>query len=474
MPMLSRTEVGLVIAIWGQAWVRGADGMFRALKLGDTVHKGAVVLTAQDAIVQITREGEGDEPDATVAAVNKADALDAERAIEGINKGEADAAPAAGLGGGDVGDLAPGFRVERISEVAPAGALSRSAGGPDDIASLELLAGHEPEKVKSTTITEPPSSVDAVEEGPNVAVGVTMPAGATQVRIDGVPAVGQLLLADGTPVQAGATLTPAQLAGMVYVPPADYLPGTPVGDLRYSATVGTTTTVGSVGFNITAVNDAPVAAAGSASGLEDTTIPVSLTGSDVDGTIASVVIDRLPTIGTLLLADGVTPVLLGQTLTAAQASTLVLRPLPDQFGNDSIGFTVIDNTGAASTPGDWKVRITAVDDLPQANPDTFTVAEDGSVSINVRFNDGDVETPVLTITHVNGIPVTDGGPAVVVPNGTVHLLGGELVFTPAANYAGPANFNYTITDGVHTADAVVSGTVTPVDDLPIANPDAFV
>ena len=48
------------------------------------------------------------------------------------------------------------------------------------------------------------------------------------------------------------------------------------------------------------------------------------------------------------------------------------------------------------------------------------------------------------------------------------------MFTPAANYSGPANFNYTITDGTHTADAVVSGTVTSIDDLPIANPDAFV
>ena len=47
-----------------------------------------------------------------------------------------------------------------------------------------------------------------------------MPAGATQIHIDGVPAVGQLLLADGTPVQAGATLTQAQLTGMVYVPPS--------------------------------------------------------------------------------------------------------------------------------------------------------------------------------------------------------------------------------------------------------------
>src|SRR6185503_8715096 len=257
-------------------------------------------------------------------------------------------------------------------------------------------------------------------------------------------------------------------------PPADYLPGTPTGDLRFTASIGSSSAVGHVGFNVTPINDAPVPIGGSASAAEDTLVPVSLTGSDVDGTVTSVVIGRLPTIGTLLLADGVTPVLLGQTLTAAQASSLVLRPLPNQFGDDSIGFTVIDNAGAASAPGDWTVRINSVDDLPVANPDTFTVTEDGSVTINVRFNDGDVETPVLTITRVNGNPVIDGGLAVVVPNGTVQLVGGQLVFTPAPNYSGAANFSYTITDGAHTADAVVSGTVTSIDDLPIANPDAFV
>jgi len=176
----------------------------------------------------------------------------------------------------------------------------------------------------------------------------------------------------------------------------------------------------------------------------------------------------------VLLADGVTPIVLGQTITAAQAANLWFRPDANQFGNASIGFTVIDNAGAASVPGDWTLSVTPVDDVPVAAADTFTVSEDGSVTIDVRFNDGDVETPVLTITQVNGNPVTDGGPAVVVPNGTVQLVGGQLVFTPAANYSGAANFNYTITDGAHTADAVVSGTVTSIDDLPIANPDAFV
>jgi len=144
MPMLSKTEVGLVIAIWGQAWVRGADGMFRALKLGDTLHKGTVVLTEQDAIVQLGREDEDDTPEIVAAAPKKTpQTLDADQAIADINKGKAEAAPAAGLGGGDGGDLQPGLRVERIAEVAPGGALLHSAGNADALTPPELLAGHE-------------------------------------------------------------------------------------------------------------------------------------------------------------------------------------------------------------------------------------------------------------------------------------------------------------------------------------------
>ncbi|HEY6513494.1 MAG TPA: Ig-like domain-containing protein, partial [Burkholderiaceae bacterium] len=472
--MLSRTEVGLVIAIWGQAWVRGADGMFRALKLGDTLHKGTVVLTAQDSIVQIAAEDEGDAANTTVAAANKTGQFDeAERAIAGINQGTADAAPAAGVSGGGDGDMTPGLRVERISEVAPAAALSRPTGGPDGTALPALLAGHEPEKIKTSTITEPGATVEAVEEGPNVVVGVTWPVGATQVRIDGVPAVGQLLLADGTPVQAGATLTHAQFTGMVYVPPADYLPGTPTGDLQYSATVGSTHSVGSVGFHITAVNDAPVAAAGAVSGLEDTTIPVSLTGSDVDSTIAGITIQQLPGTGTLLLADGVTIVTAGQWLTAAQADGLLYRPDPNAWGSTSLTFTVTDSEGVRSSPANWTLTVTAVDDLPVTGGDAFTVAEDGSTTIDVLANDGDPEGHALTVTHVNGTSIIDGGPAVTVLHGSVQLLGGQLVFTPAPDYNGPIRFSYTASDGALSATSAVSGTVTAVADAPLARADSF-
>ena len=57
-------------------------------------------------------------------------------------------------------------------------------------------------------------------------------------------------------------------------------------------------------------------------------------------------------------------------------------------------------------------------------------------------------------------------------NGSVALVGGNVVFTPAANYNGPASFTYTISDGHGGTDtATVSLTVGPVNDAPVAQND---
>ena len=54
MPTLLQTSHGKVTGIWGSALLRGADGQMRALKIGDEVHRGDVILTTQDGIVQLT------------------------------------------------------------------------------------------------------------------------------------------------------------------------------------------------------------------------------------------------------------------------------------------------------------------------------------------------------------------------------------------------------------------------------------
>src|SRR5688572_17286025 len=107
MPMILKTEFGMVVAIWGQAWIRDANGHFRVLKVGDAVNKGAVVLTKQNSIVQLAQLDAPREEGIQVA--KRADApTEADRVIEDLEKGDARTAPAAGLLGGEGGGLQPG------------------------------------------------------------------------------------------------------------------------------------------------------------------------------------------------------------------------------------------------------------------------------------------------------------------------------------------------------------------------------
>jgi hypothetical protein len=124
---------------------------------------------------------------------------------------------------------------------------------------------------------------------------------------------------------------------------------------------------------------------------------------------------------------------------------LVFTPAPNYSGPANFSSTITDGTNTADAVVSGTV--TSIDDLPIANPDSFVVAEDGSVTINVVGNDIDIDGDTLTITHVNGTPITDGGAAVAVPDGSVRLVNGQLVFTPAPDYSGPASFGSTLSDG---------------------------
>ena len=56
MPTLLHTTHGKVTGLWGAALIRSANGKMRALKVGDIVERGDVILTTQDGIVQMAPE----------------------------------------------------------------------------------------------------------------------------------------------------------------------------------------------------------------------------------------------------------------------------------------------------------------------------------------------------------------------------------------------------------------------------------
>lgn len=79
--------------------------------------------------------------------------------------------------------------------------------------------------------------------------------------------------------------------------------------------------------------------------------------------------------------------------------------------------------------------------------------------IDVLANDRALKA-VSKIIRINGTPITDGGAAVNVTNGSVTLASGLLSFTPANGYTGPIAFTYTIDDGRQVREGTVSGSVT--------------
>ncbi|WP_211251218.1 VCBS domain-containing protein [Deefgea rivuli] len=92
----------------------------------------------------------------------------------------------------------------------------------------------------------------------------------------------------------------------------------------------------------------------------------------------------------------------------------------------------------------------------------YSTSEDTALTLSpaaLLANDKDPDGDVLTITSVQGAT-----------HGSVALVNGNVVFTPAANYTGPASFTYTISDGKGGSDtATVSLQVTAVNDAPVSS-----
>ena len=119
MPVIVQTVTSKVSALWGKSFIRDAQGKFRPLEMHETVVRGDVILTEQNAIVQLTQDLAADAGPATPRVALAPTEMD--RAISGLNNSELDFVTAAGTTAGD-GGLTPATRVERVIELTPGGA----------------------------------------------------------------------------------------------------------------------------------------------------------------------------------------------------------------------------------------------------------------------------------------------------------------------------------------------------------------
>ncbi|MFH4802662.1 tandem-95 repeat protein [Vibrio diabolicus] len=140
--------------------------------------------------------------------------------------------------------------------------------------------------------------------------------------------------------------------------------------------------------------------------------------------------------------------------------TVTYIPDDNYVGKDT--FTYVVTSGGVSESTTVEVNVTSVNDAPVAKDDTATTQEDTAVTIDVLPNDTDVDGDVLSIDSAS-VPKEQG---------TVEVVNGKLVFTPAENFNGDAEITYIVTDGQLTDEAKVVVTVNPVNDAPTIKVDA--
>ena len=224
-----------------------------------------------------------------------------------------------------------------------------------------------------------------------------------------------------------------------YIPNADFN-GTD--SFTFTANDGTVDSeIATFTITVNAVNDAPVAADGSASTDEDTTLNGSVSATDVDG-------DDL----TYTLVDDVT----SGSLTFNSDGTFTYIPAADFNGTDSFTFSANDGTVDSNT-ATFTITVNAVNDAPVAADGSDTTDEDTTLSGTVTATD--VENDPLTYTLVDD--VTSGS--------LTFNSDGTFTYTPAADFNGTDSFTFTANDGmVDSNTATFTITVNAINDAPVA------
>jgi|GEM_PF-1105988 len=228
---------------------------------------------------------------------------------------------------------------------------------------------------------------------------------------------------------------------------------------------------------ITGTNDAPMATATTASGDEDTAIPLSLTGVDVDGSVSFVTLTSLPpsSEGVLYMADGITPVVLGVPIAAADGASLIFVPAPDYYGTVALQFTVTDDDGAVSVPANALITINSVIDVTTVKLSSVTDGNSVAEGVGIIYT-VTVDRPVtgadLVVNLSNGQTITipvgsssaNSAPFVLRPDDVYEQADYALVVTITSTTGGDyeslvtsGSVNNTVVDDADTTEVSISG-----------------
>ena len=136
-------------------------------------------------------------------------------------------------------------------------------------------------------------------------------------------------------------------------------------------------------------------------------------------------------------------------------NTLRYKPEKDYFGDDVAKYEITDNNGLKST-GEIAIEILNYLDAPVATFDSFTTNEDSA--FNGQLTATDVDSEDLTFSRVQQAE-----------NATVTINSdGTFTYIPNENFNGTDTFEYQVSDGMKSANQVVTVTVNAINDAPEA------
>ncbi|MCK6377077.1 MAG: retention module-containing protein, partial [Zoogloea sp.] len=344
------TAKGTVVFVQGEAFLRDAAGKLTAIKPGDPVGEGQVIVTGPDSVVELqlatgakVSVGADRElllnddffattvPERSENVVSSLGA-EADKVIQALNSGkdpfEGIEDPAAGLAGGGLGDQTHDFvRLVRVLEDVTPLAFNYTSS-TDGIDFLPLNAG-----IATPTTTTVANNPPVATPDPAVS--------ATEDSPVSFPVLGNDTDADGDTL----TVTGATAAnGTVTVNPDGSLSYKPNPDFNGTDTVTYTISDGKGGtasttvtINVAPVNDPPVATPDTATTREDTPVTLAVLGNDTD-------------------VDGDTLTVTGATVDPAKGAvvvnpdgTLTFTPASNVNGPVTITYTISDGHGGTTT-----------------------------------------------------------------------------------------------------------------------------
>ncbi len=220
----------------------------------------------------------------------------------------------------------------------------------------------------------------------------------------------------------------------------------------YTASDGWLTDTAQVTVTVTPVNDAPVANNDAATTDEDTSVVIDVLANDedVDGDVLHIASVSQPAHGTVI----------------SSSDLLTYTPDANIYGQDTFSYVVDD--GAATDIALVVVTVLPINDAPQAVPDVYSLDEGATLTVTadagVLANDSDVEGDPLTATLISDVA-----------HGALDLRpDGSFTYTHDGGETTRDHFTYQATDGMDdSAVTTVTLNITPVNDAPIARPDAY-